>query len=152
MMLGKRQRPPMRRTTSMSEFYLEEILADVDESHQSETQNRDVAEAAQPAWMRHMAPASSMLSPRGTPKRNSGDFVNMETASFLKACGLCNRRLAPGRDIFMYRGEIAFCSMECRQQQINQDEFREKCALKSMSQTANTGADQSSNSETMAAA
>lgn len=103
MMLGKRQRPPMRRTTSMSEFYLEEILADVDESQQSESQNHDMAGAAQPAWMRHMGPASSMLSPRGTPRRNSGDFVNMETASFLKACGLCQRRLAPGRDIFMYR-------------------------------------------------
>lgn len=98
----------MRRTTSMSEFYLEEILADVneEESHQSESHNRDMAEAAaQPAWMRHMGPASSMLSPRGTPttRRNSADFVNMETASFLKACGLCKRRLAPGRDIFIYR-------------------------------------------------
>jgi hypothetical protein len=134
----------------MSEFYLDEILADVDESHRSESQNRGMAEAAQPAWMQHMGHASSMLSPRGTNRRNSG--VTMETASFLKACGLCKRRLAPGRDIFMYRGEIAFCSMECRQQQINQDELREKCALKSMSQTANSGADQSSNSETMAAA
>lgn len=151
----------MRRTTSMSEFYLEEILADVneEESHQSESQNQncDMAEAAaQPAWMRHMGPASSMLSPRGTSttRRNSADFVNMETASFLKACGLCKRRLAPGRDIFIYRGELAFCSMECRQQQMNQDELREKCALKSMSQTqtANTGSEQSTNSETMAAA
>lgn len=104
MMLGKRQRPPMRRTTSTTEFSLDEVFADVEESNNlSETQNHYVAAAMHPSWMRNMGPAGSMLSPRGTPRRNSADYTAMETASFLKACGLCNRRLAPGRDIFMYR-------------------------------------------------
>ncbi|KAJ4746093.1 hypothetical protein LUZ62_080498 [Rhynchospora pubera] len=151
MMLGKRQRPPMRRTTSMSGFSMDEVFADGDESNPSENQNGYMAEP-QPNWLRHMGPSRSLDLPRGTHRRNSGDFATMEAASFLKACGMCKRRLAPGRDIFMYRGEIAYCSMECRQQQMNQDELREKCALKSMTQTANSGADQSSNGETMAAA
>lgn len=37
-------------------------------------------------------------------RRNSADFsAAVETAAFLHACGLCNRRLGPGRDTFMYR-------------------------------------------------
>lgn len=36
-------------------------------------------------------------------RRHSGDFLPaMETAAFLKACGLCKRRLGPGRDTFIY--------------------------------------------------
>jgi hypothetical protein len=34
---------------------------------------------------------------------HSADFLPaMETAAFLKACGICNRRLGPGRDTFIY--------------------------------------------------
>lgn len=147
----------------MSEFYLDEVLTDVDESCEStENDQNNVRHVAapepHPAWMRHMGPAaagSTRNSPRGTLRRNSCDYAaEASTASFLKTCGLCQRRLAPGRDIFMYRGEIAYCSVECRQQQMNQDELREKCALKSMSQPPSSGAaDQSSNgAETVAAA
>ena len=32
-----------------------------------------------------------------------GSFAAVETAVFLKACGLCNRRLGPGHDTFIYR-------------------------------------------------
>lgn len=74
--------------------------------------------------VRYSAAATAMVSPR-RPRRNSGDF-QLETAHFLKACGLCNRRLRPGKDIYMYRGEIAFCSSECRQQQMALDERKEK--------------------------
>eukprot|EP01018_Ginkgo_biloba_P027850 Gb_29565 [translate_table: standard] len=47
---------------------------------------------------------------------------------FLDACYLCKRRLDPGRDIYMYRGDKAFCSVDCRWQQILMDERSEKCA------------------------
>lgn len=40
------------------------------------------------------------VSPRAH-RRHSADFI--ETAHFLRACGLCRRRLVPGRDIYMYR-------------------------------------------------
>ncbi|TVU11992.1 hypothetical protein EJB05_45607 [Eragrostis curvula] len=59
-------------------------------------------------------------------RRHSLDcFPVTETAAFLKVCGLCNRNLGPGRDTFIYMGEVAFCSHECRQKQMNLDELME---------------------------
>ncbi|KAL6635140.1 hypothetical protein ACP70R_027811 [Stipagrostis hirtigluma subsp. patula] len=85
-----------------------------------------------------------------------GFFSGAETAAFLKACGLCNRRLGPGSDTFIYRGEVAFCSQECREQQIEYDERMEKsCSLTSIKDAAPgaSGSDQSgSGGETVAAA
>lgn len=42
--------------------------------------------------------------------------------SFLQRCCLCHRELAEGMDIYMYRGDRAFCSEECRCRQIFIDE------------------------------
>ncbi|EPS69545.1 hypothetical protein M569_05223, partial [Genlisea aurea] len=58
---------------------------------------------------------------------------------FLSACFLCRRRLIPGRDIYMYRGDTAFCSLECRQYQMNHDERREKYALPSKNDAGAVG-------------
>ncbi|PIN17965.1 hypothetical protein CDL12_09370 [Handroanthus impetiginosus] len=69
----------------------------------------------------------TMLSPRYFMKNPSGD-APLETPDFLRTCGLCHRRLAPGRDIYMYRGDTAFCSQECREQQMKQDERKERSA------------------------
>uniref|UniRef100_A0ACD5XM52 Uncharacterized protein n=1 Tax=Avena sativa TaxID=4498 RepID=A0ACD5XM52_AVESA len=46
-------------------------------------------------------------------------------ADFLGCCDRCRRRL-DGKDIFMYRGDRAFCSTECRYQAIVRDEFQEE--------------------------
>ncbi|KAM0853083.1 hypothetical protein ACQ4PT_051325 [Festuca glaucescens] len=46
-------------------------------------------------------------------------------ADFLGCCDRCRRPL-DGKDIFMYRGDRAFCSTECRYQAIVNDEFQEK--------------------------
>ncbi|XP_052164013.1 FCS-Like Zinc finger 6-like [Oryza glaberrima] len=75
------------------------------------------------AYRARAAPALAGL------RRNSADFSAVETAAFLRACGLCNRRLGPGRDTFMYKGDTAFCSLECRQQHITHEEWKEKRAL-----------------------
>ncbi|KAL8141433.1 hypothetical protein V2J09_007454 [Rumex salicifolius] len=40
---------------------------------------------------------------------------------FLAACCMCRKPLGVDRDIFMYRGIYAFCSEECRQEQIQID-------------------------------
>ncbi|KAJ6746565.1 hypothetical protein OIU74_029107 [Salix koriyanagi] len=48
------------------------------------------------------------------------------TSDFLSSCHLCRKKLH-GRDIYMYRGEKAFCSVECRSSQIMTDERREQC-------------------------
>ncbi|CAH2067782.1 unnamed protein product [Thlaspi arvense] len=66
----------------------------------------------------------ALVSPRGNLRRHSGDFS--DAGHFLRSCSLCERLLVPGRDIYMYRGDTAFCSSECRQQQMAQDERKEK--------------------------
>lgn len=47
---------------------------------------------------------------------------------FLDACYFCKRSFVEDCDIYMYRGDKAFCSVECRHFQIVQDERLEKCS------------------------
>ncbi|XP_058079249.1 FCS-Like Zinc finger 14-like [Magnolia sinica] len=61
-----------------------------------------------------------------SPPRLTDEFPPFRTADFLKSCYLC-RKMLHGKDIYMYRGEKAFCSVECRYQQIASDEYKEKC-------------------------
>ncbi|KAJ1268373.1 hypothetical protein BS78_07G129700 [Paspalum vaginatum] len=158
MMLGKRSGRPaparhhMRRTTSMTEFAPPDVLACVAEEEDEEAEElqlslpahaegREAAEAEDPyGWAIGGAAAAgradwlAAYSARAAPalaglRRNSADFSAAETAAFLRACGLCNRRLGPGRDTFMYRGDTAFCSLECRQQHMTIEEWKQKCAL-----------------------
>ncbi|KAL8134036.1 FCS-Like Zinc finger 7 [Apium graveolens] len=60
-----------------------------------------------------------------TPQNYYNSYSD-DTASFLTTCGLCQRRLPPGRDIFMYRGDTAYCSVECREEQMEDDERKEQ--------------------------
>ncbi|KAI3912367.1 hypothetical protein MKX01_038429 [Papaver californicum] len=62
------------------------------------------------------------------PRRNKSEF-EFPTSDFLSSCFLCRKKLH-GKDIFMYRGEKAFCSSECRHTQIVSDERQEKCRSK----------------------
>ncbi|XP_021865756.1 FCS-Like Zinc finger 3 [Spinacia oleracea] len=56
----------------------------------------------------------------------SEDFYNHQQPHFLDSCFLCNKQLKPNHDIFMYRGNTPFCSDECRQDQIEIDEAKER--------------------------
>ncbi|KAL8115422.1 FCS-Like Zinc finger 2-like [Apium graveolens] len=60
----------------------------------------------------------------------SGRFFNARFEEyqphFLHACFLCKKQLGDNKDIFMYRGDTPFCSEECRQEQIETDEAKEK--------------------------
>ncbi|KAK9078936.1 hypothetical protein SSX86_002995 [Deinandra increscens subsp. villosa] len=56
-----------------------------------------------------------------------GGGMVFEDMDFLSSCNLCRKKLH-GLDIFMYRGEKAFCSEECRFKQITVDERKEKYA------------------------
>ncbi|KFK41932.1 hypothetical protein AALP_AA2G190500 [Arabis alpina] len=49
-----------------------------------------------------------------------------DPTEFLSSCCLCNKRLQ-GKDIYMYKGEMGFCSAECRSVQIMNEERKEKC-------------------------
>ncbi|KAF9610306.1 hypothetical protein IFM89_021976 [Coptis chinensis] len=133
MLLGKRPRPHIKRTTSITEFTVDlGYLEETDLQNSLNDQQQQQQQQNQIGLERFM---NKNQSPR-TLRRNSAEFV--ETAHFLRACGLCNRRLAPGRDIYMYRGDTPFCSLECRQQQMNQDERKEKCSLASNKETSST--------------
>ncbi|PKA58880.1 hypothetical protein AXF42_Ash000973 [Apostasia shenzhenica] len=54
------------------------------------------------------------------------EFSDEEHRHFLDSCSLCKKPLAGNGDIFMYRGDMPFCSVECRLEQIEIDEAREK--------------------------
>ncbi|KAF7839976.1 putative Zf-FLZ domain-containing protein [Senna tora] len=119
MLLGKRPRPPimMKRTTSMSGMSIE--------TEESSDNHHPIAlSPVDPPY------TSSLTSP---PHQIQNQTVLESTPHFLRTCGLCKRRLAPGRDIYMYRGDTAFCSLECREQQMKQDERKDKWKMSSNS-------------------
>ncbi|TVU48164.1 hypothetical protein EJB05_07790 [Eragrostis curvula] len=53
---------------------------------------------------------------------NGRMFVGLE---FLKCCFCCHKKLDADMDVFVYKGEQAFCSAECRSQHIAKEERRE---------------------------
>lgn len=61
--------------------------------------------------------SSSLSSKRNgylSPSRNS----ITSPGNFLSFCHHCKKQLGLGKDIYMYRGEKAFCSQECRSQEM----------------------------------
>lgn len=60
-----------------------------------------------------------------TTTRCPDEFSTFPTSDFLSCCHLCRKKL-DGKDIYMYRGEKAFCSSECRSSQIMIDERKEQ--------------------------
>ncbi|KAH7420523.1 hypothetical protein KP509_13G011100 [Ceratopteris richardii] len=58
--------------------------------------------------------------------------LDLSGCHFLSLCFFCKCSLTNGKDVYMYKGNKAFCSVECRYQQIVLDEFRER-------QTASAG-------------
>ncbi|KAK2998676.1 hypothetical protein RJ639_023602 [Escallonia herrerae] len=130
MLLGKRARPSTRRTTSTAGFTggdqsnleaprplePQRPIQDFEEVGPATPRENIIVVGSRARDHRSVA----TFSPRY--HRNSrGDSVET-TADFLRTCGLCKRRLSLARDIYMYRGDTAFCSQECREQQMNRDE------------------------------
>ncbi|KAI5068365.1 hypothetical protein GOP47_0016710 [Adiantum capillus-veneris] len=53
--------------------------------------------------------------------------AGQRSSDFMGTCFLCQRPLGSGIDIYMYRGDRAFCSNECRYQHIvHEDELSER--------------------------
>ncbi|GAA0174335.1 hypothetical protein LIER_27749 [Lithospermum erythrorhizon] len=53
----------------------------------------------------------------------SGDcFMSFPSKNFLSFCHYCKKTLDQGNEIYMYRGEKAFCSSDCRYHEIELDE------------------------------
>ncbi|TKY72580.1 hypothetical protein E2542_SST01323 [Spatholobus suberectus] len=82
----------------------------------------------------------------GSINKHSPSAVNVsqhsrfQETTFLDLCFLCRKRLLPGKDIYMYKGDRAFCSVECRCKQIFMDEEesiqKENCSLAAMRPTS----------------
>ncbi|KAG0457116.1 hypothetical protein HPP92_022273 [Vanilla planifolia] len=53
--------------------------------------------------------------------RGSGAGRRETGANFLDECGICGRRLGAGREAYMYGGEEAFCSEDCRLERMDMD-------------------------------
>lgn len=130
MLLGKRPRPPMKRTTSMTGITVDPSMLEPqdpsDHHHHhhhpmitdsSSSSLQPPADQTMNMNMMSFAPNPNgyeyehdnrflaMVSPGGTTshitRSNSGGYMN--DPHFLHTCGLCKRRLPPGRDIYMYR-------------------------------------------------
>ncbi|KAH1073573.1 hypothetical protein J1N35_025901 [Gossypium stocksii] len=136
MLLGKRTRHPIKRTASMTGITVD-VLSNVEDIVQQSFISHDPLRPLNHPFHDFPKPnfaydqrLLAMVSPRNPGGVGSSGFTTNHildsSAPFLRSCCLCKRRLAPGRDIYMYRGDTPFCSLECREQQMKQDERREK--------------------------
>ncbi|XWS33296.1 hypothetical protein CRYUN_Cryun22dG0069200 [Craigia yunnanensis] len=130
MLLGKRSRHPIKRTTSMTSITVDvSNVEDVQEPIISDPPLQNPLHEFSNGNFGYDQRSMAMVSPRNPAAaagRSGSTNHVVDTAPFLRSCCLCKRRLAPGRDIYMYRGDTAFCSLECREQQMKQDERTEK--------------------------
>ncbi|CAL1408922.1 unnamed protein product [Linum trigynum] len=125
MQLGKRPRPDMamRRTTSMTGITV--VVDSPPPINGGGPHNAvDLSSTVENHYL------ASMVSPRNNHNHNHPQHHKLRSVSmeshFLRTCGLCQRRLAPSNDIYMYRGDTAFCSLECREEQMKKDARKEK--------------------------
>ncbi|XP_010535233.1 PREDICTED: uncharacterized protein LOC104810583 [Tarenaya hassleriana] len=58
---------------------------------------------------------------------------------YLKRCHLCKKKLRQDKDVYMYRGDLGFCTVECRDRQILMDE-RDEFEVSTKRLLANSGA------------
>ncbi|KAL5748340.1 hypothetical protein ACOSQ2_025637 [Xanthoceras sorbifolium] len=72
-----------------------------------------------------LSSSSVCSSPRSGPRFYDARYEEPQP-HFLEACFFCKKPLGNNKDIFMYRGDTPFCSEECRQEQIEMDEAKEK--------------------------
>ncbi|ESQ53229.1 hypothetical protein EUTSA_v10027166mg [Eutrema salsugineum] len=120
MLIGNRRKPQMQRTTSITRITVEV------EDDQTAGQDSDMAMAMVDGGGNYNQRFSGMFSPGNNQSERKDDrkssLSSSSSSTFLGNCGFCKRRLAPGRDIYMYKGDIAFCRVECREQQMEHDE------------------------------
>ncbi|CAH2076027.1 unnamed protein product [Thlaspi arvense] len=99
MLIGNRRRPQMQRTTSITRITVE---VDVD---QTAGQHSDADMAVVDGGDNYNQRFLAMFSPGNhrSERKDEGKSSLSSSSSFLGNCGFCKRRLAPGRDIYMYK-------------------------------------------------
>ncbi|KAK6803646.1 hypothetical protein RDI58_001430 [Solanum bulbocastanum] len=87
-------------------------------------------------------------SPSSIPSSPFSSRKSPAASGFLDSCFLCKQKLLPGKDIYMYKGEWAFCSVECRCRQIfmDEEESRKMKSQASNSSSSNKSCTSSSSS------
>ncbi|WOL03126.1 protein MARD1-like isoform X1 [Canna indica] len=70
--------------------------------------------------------SNGYVAPVNEMSRCYHDLLGCAANDFLSSCYGCKKKLGPGEDVYMYRGEKAFCSHECRYQEMLFDEGNEK--------------------------
>ncbi|KAL5208404.1 hypothetical protein ABZP36_032839 [Zizania latifolia] len=95
-MLGKRQRSQatMRRTTSVAS-----VPSAAKQGRHAAGGEEHAPSASLPAGSVGIGAGGGLAVQRAGP----GDHARVETAAFLKNCGLCNVALGPGKDTYIYR-------------------------------------------------
>uniref|UniRef100_A0A0D9VQC7 FLZ-type domain-containing protein n=1 Tax=Leersia perrieri TaxID=77586 RepID=A0A0D9VQC7_9ORYZ len=68
------------------------------------------------------SPSPAMTSASGCLQLRDEGFMGL---GFLKCCYCCHKKLDADMDVFVYKGEQAFCSAECRSQEMAREERRE---------------------------
>uniref|UniRef100_A0A5B6YNK1 FLZ-type domain-containing protein n=1 Tax=Davidia involucrata TaxID=16924 RepID=A0A5B6YNK1_DAVIN len=105
------------------------IVLEVQKGINEKTTQTRVVKVINKVTMMKPSPSSSPPHPHPHPlppfppscQWNSPSSARPAT-SFLEQCFLCKQKLLPGKDIYMYKGDRAFCSVECRCRQIFMDE------------------------------
>ncbi|XP_022136874.1 uncharacterized protein LOC111008457 [Momordica charantia] len=122
MLVRKRPRPQMKRTASMSGIKVDVSHVEggqpSDHHHSPGSWQNPPAIAADADLMNYTL---SFVSPRGRRNLSAFNDGGDDSVHFLRTCTFCHRRLSPARDIYMYMGDTAFCSAECREQKMEQD-------------------------------
>ncbi|XP_022140733.1 uncharacterized protein LOC111011322 [Momordica charantia] len=59
-----------------------------------------------------------------------------QPSDFLSFCYFCNKKLENGKDIYIYRGEKAFCSSDCRYREIMIEEELEKSVCENLTHSS----------------
>ncbi|XP_021806186.1 uncharacterized protein LOC110750206 [Prunus avium] len=97
--------------------------------------------------------SSCLPSPSNPSKSHKNLLFSPQTPflapTFLDQCFLCRQKLLPGKDIYMYKGDRGFCSVECRYRQIFMDEEEslrqeKQCSMAAMKPTSASSSSSSS--------
>ncbi|KAI6693026.1 hypothetical protein NL676_020736 [Syzygium grande] len=96
------------------------------------------------------SPTPTSSSSSSFCRRNSLPFSVFPAPAFLDQCFLCKNKLLPGKDIYMYKGDRAFCSVECRCRQIFMDEEetlrKDNCSMAAIKPTSSSSSSSPSSS------